>query len=45
VGCLLPVAIATMHFAYAMGMLYGFWSLVFHRSAWDRGGAMTKLSR
>ncbi len=45
VACLLPLAIITLHFAYALGMLYGFAAKVFHRRAWDRGGRMTKLSR
>jgi hypothetical protein len=45
VACLVPVAMATMHVAYAAGIAYGLWALVFHRSAWDLGGRMTTISR
>jgi len=45
VAILAPVAMATMHVAYAIGMAYGMWALVFHRGAWDLGGSMTTISR
>ncbi|MEX0641417.1 MAG: glycosyltransferase family 2 protein [Pirellulales bacterium] len=45
VSCRLPLAISTMHFAYAIGMLYGFWAMLFHPRAWEWGSSMTKLSR
>ena len=45
VAALVPVALATIHVAYALGIAYGFYALVFHRRAWDPGGRMTALSR
>jgi glycosyltransferase involved in cell wall biosynthesis len=45
VACLVPVALATIHFAYALGIAYGAWALVFHRSAWDQSGSMSMLNR
>ncbi len=45
VGCLVPVALATMHFAYALGIGYGLFALVFHRNAWDLSGKMSALNR
>lgn len=45
VAALVPVAIATMHLAYALGMLYGFWASLFHRRAWDTRGSMSSLTR
>lgn len=44
VACLVPVAIATMHLAYASGMAYGFFAAFFLRS-WDGSGSMGRLSR
>ncbi len=45
VGLLLPLALATMHVAYATGFYYGLFALFFHRNAWDASGQMTTLSR
>jgi glycosyltransferase involved in cell wall biosynthesis len=45
VAALVPVAIATMHLAYALGMLYGFWASLFHHRAWDTRGSMSSLTR
>jgi glycosyltransferase involved in cell wall biosynthesis len=45
VGLLLPIALGCMHLAYACGMYYGLWSLLFRHNAWNTGGSMTKLSR
>ena len=45
VACLLPVALATMHIAYALGMMYGLWALMFQPKAWDQRGSMAALTR
>lgn len=45
VGALLPLALATMHVAYAAGFFYGMFAILFRRNAWDAGGQMTSLSR
>ncbi|REK10865.1 MAG: glycosyltransferase family 2 protein [Planctomycetota bacterium] len=45
VALLVPVAIAVMHLAYALGMLYGFWASAFRRRAWDPRGSMSALTR
>ncbi len=45
VASLVPVAMATMHFAYAAGIVYGMWAAVFHPRAWDQAGRMSTLSR
>ncbi len=45
VAALMPLALATMHVAYAAGFFYGLFALVFHRGAWNAGGPMTGLSR
>ncbi len=45
VGCLVPVALATIHFAYALGIAYGLFALVFYPRAWDQSGSMSALSR
>lgn len=45
VAMLVPVAMATMHLAYAWGFAYGGWSLLFSPNAWDPAGKMTTLSR
>lgn len=45
VACLVPVAIAIMHFAYAVGMAYGLFSAVFRPNTWDHAGSMAQLSR
>jgi hypothetical protein len=44
VAALVPVALATMHVAYAVGFFYGLFCLVFRPSAWD-SGSMSSLSR
>jgi glycosyltransferase involved in cell wall biosynthesis len=41
----LPVAIATMHAAYALGVAYGLWARVFRADAWDVEGEMATISR
>ncbi len=45
VASLVPLAVATMHFAYALGIAYGAWAAVFYPRAWDQTGAMSKLNR
>jgi len=45
VGCLVPVALATIHFAYALGIAYGLFALIFYPRAWDQSGSMSALSR
>ena len=41
----LPLAIATLHIAYAAGFLYGFWASIVKPDAWRRVDAMSELSR
>ena len=45
VACLVPLALATMHFAYALGIAYGALAALFHPRAWDQSGTMSKLNR
>ena len=45
VGCLVPVALATIHFAYALGIAYGLFALMFRPHAWDQSGSMSMLNR
>jgi GT2 family glycosyltransferase len=45
VGCLVPVALATIHFAYALGIAYGLFAVFFYPRAWDQSGSMSALSR
>jgi hypothetical protein len=45
VGCLVPVAIATMHVAYAFGMAYGLLAWVFFPKAFDPSGGMSQQKR
>jgi glycosyltransferase involved in cell wall biosynthesis len=45
VALLVPVAVATMHLAYAVGIAYGFFSAFFRPGAWDHAGTMAALSR
>jgi glycosyltransferase involved in cell wall biosynthesis len=45
VGCLVPAALATIHFAYALGIAYGLFALLFYPRAWDQSGSMSALSR
>jgi GT2 family glycosyltransferase len=45
VAALVPVAIATMHIAYAAGLAYGILAAVFHARAWELNGRMSALSR
>lgn len=40
-----PLAIAVMHFGYALGIAYGLWASVFKREAWDDHVKMATLSR
>jgi succinoglycan biosynthesis protein ExoA len=45
VAALVPLAVATMHFAYALGIAYGAWASMFYPKAWDQTGSMSKLNR
>jgi GT2 family glycosyltransferase len=45
VAAFVPVALATMHLAYAAGFFYGLFCLVFRPGAWEASGRMTSLSR
>jgi succinoglycan biosynthesis protein ExoA len=45
VASLLPVAIATMHVAYALGITYGLCAALYWPQSWDHRGAMARLSR
>ena len=45
VACLVPVAMATMHIAYALGMAYGLMAAVFMPRAFDPAGSMSQQRR
>jgi succinoglycan biosynthesis protein ExoA len=45
VSSCVPVAIATMHAGYALGLGYGLWARVFRAGAWDAQGRMAAISR
>ena len=45
VAALVPLALATIHFAYALGIAYGGFALLFHPRAWDQSGTMSMLNR
>ena len=45
VAALVPLAVATMHFAYALGIAYGAWAAMFYPKAWDQTGRMSALNR
>jgi len=45
VAALVPLAVATMHFAYALGIAYGAFAAMFYPKAWDQTGSMSKLNR
>jgi len=45
VATLVPVALATIHVAYALGLFYGFLAALVRPRAWDHGGPMSTLSR
>jgi GT2 family glycosyltransferase len=45
VACRVPLAIATLHAGYALGLMYGFWASFFQPRAWDAGGQMATISR
>jgi succinoglycan biosynthesis protein ExoA len=45
VGLLMPLAVATMHTAYALGIAYGLFSSVFRPHGWSQSGRMSALSR
>ncbi|HEV3136779.1 MAG TPA: hypothetical protein VGZ26_02725, partial [Pirellulales bacterium] len=45
VASLVPLALATIHFAYALGIAYGAWAMLFHPRAWDQSGKMSTLNR
>ena len=40
-----PLAIATMHAGYAVGVGYGVWARMFRPDAWDIDGQMSRISR
>jgi succinoglycan biosynthesis protein ExoA len=45
VASLVPVAVITMHLAYASGMAYGMFAAMFRPRAWELDGTMSALSR
>jgi GT2 family glycosyltransferase len=45
VSSCVPVAIATMHAGYALGLGYGLWARFFRAGAWDAQGKMAAISR
>ena len=45
VSSCVPVAIATMHAGYALGLGYGIWARFFRTGAWDAQGKMAAISR
>ena len=45
VASLVPVAIATLHTAYALGIAYGLCAALLWPASWDQPGAMAHLSR
>jgi glycosyltransferase involved in cell wall biosynthesis len=45
VAACVPLAIATMHAGYALGMAYGLWARLLHLPAWDRESRMAQISR
>jgi GT2 family glycosyltransferase len=45
VASLVPVAVVTMHLAYALGLGYGMFAALFRVRAWELNGSMSALSR
>ncbi|MEP7308724.1 MAG: glycosyltransferase family 2 protein [Acidobacteriota bacterium] len=45
VSSCVPIAIATMHAGYALGLGYGLWARFFRAGAWDAQGKMAAISR
>jgi succinoglycan biosynthesis protein ExoA len=45
VAGMVPVAVVTMHIAYALGMAYGILAALFGVRAWERDGPMSALTR
>lgn len=45
VACLVPVAMVTMHVAYALGIAYGLFAAVFQPHAWEPSGSMSQQKR
>jgi hypothetical protein len=45
VACLVPLAILTMHVAYALGMAYGFFAMVVWPRAFHPEGPMSQQRR
>jgi hypothetical protein len=41
----LPLAMATMHAGYALGVAYGLWAKLFRPGAWSTDGRMARISR
>jgi succinoglycan biosynthesis protein ExoA len=45
VACRVPIAMATMHVAYALGIGYGLFAAVFRPHAWEPSGSMSQQRR
>ncbi len=45
VAARVPIAIATIHAAYALGLAYGLWARLFRKDAWNTDGQMAAISR
>jgi len=45
VACRVPLAIATLHAGYALGLIYGVWASFFQPRAWDSSSQMATISR
>jgi succinoglycan biosynthesis protein ExoA len=45
VAALVPLALVTIHVAYALGLVYGFLAALVYPRAWDHAGSMSALSR
>jgi GT2 family glycosyltransferase len=45
IAALVPLALFTMHFSYALGLAWGLVAAVVYPRAWDPGGSMSALSR
>ncbi len=45
VACVVPLALATIHIAYALGITYGVFATLFYKRAWEQGGNMSTINR
>ena len=43
VACRVPLAIATLHAGYALGLMYGVWASFFQPRAWDTSGSLDNV--